>query len=50
MYVFFRYDYLNTAIMITSPNVNIIRVTGPCEGNPPVTGWFPLTKANAVDL
>ena len=31
--------------MMTSSNGNIFRVTGPfCEGNPPVTGWFPSQR------
>ena len=35
-----------TVIMMTSWNGNIFRVTGLCEGDPPV----PLTKANDADL
>ena len=30
--------------MMTSPNGNIFRVTGPCAGNSPVTGEFPAQR------
>ena len=31
---------------MTSSNGNIFRVTGPCEGNSPVTGGFPSQRAS----
>ena len=30
--------------MMTSSNGNIFYVTGPCEGNSPVNGYFPSQK------
>ena len=36
--------------MMTSSNGNIFRVTVLCEGNSPVTGEFPFTKASDAEL
>ena len=33
--------------MMTSPNGNIFRVTGPCAGNSPATGEFPTQRPMA---